>query len=177
MPLNSLTFASTLEQIETSEAFKNFKEKNPKIELCAGFFIIDYEQNKNQQQLDYCLADGKIFTFILNPETKEIIIKQAEKIEMQDKKLEKLGKLNPDIKADLDDVEKILSEKLKQKKIDKKLNKTIAILHKSSETNKQIWNLNCMLAGLEILQVQIDTETGEILKFEKKSMFDFIKKQ
>jgi len=170
-----LTFASTLEQIETSEAFKNFKEKNPKIELCAGFFIIDYEQNKNQQQLDYCLPDNRTFTFILNPETKEITIKEAEKIQGQQDK--KLGKLNPDIKADLDDVEKILSEKLKQEKIDKKLNKIIAILHKSSETNKQIWNLNCMLAGLEILQVHIDSMSGDILKFDKKSMFDFIKKQ
>jgi len=175
---SNFTFASALEKIENSKAFKNFKKENPEAELCAGFFVLDFESEQgknNQQQLDYCLPDSRIFTFILNTETSEITMKEAEKIQGQEKK--KLEKLNPKkIKTDLPDIEAILTAKMSQDKIDKKLNKIIAILHKSSELNKEIWNLNCMLAGFEILQAWIDTENGSILKFEKRSMFDFIKR-
>ena len=164
-----LTFDSTLETIEQSNSFKNFKDKNPDVELCAGFFVIDYQNQANQQQLDYCLPDGKIFTFILD---KEITIKEAETIEGQEQK--KLEKLNPDIKADLDDVEQILISEFETRKIGKKINKIIAILQNYQE--KQIWNLTLMLEGFAMIQCHIDSFSGEILKFEHRNMFDFVKK-
>lgn len=160
------TFESALEKIEKSEAFEKFKQRYKDAELCVGFFVIDY-QGQNQQQLDYCLKDGKIFTFIIN---KEITIKEAETL--QGKQNQKLEKLDKEIKVDLDDVEKILQEKTKGEK--NKLNKIIAVLQKYN--NKQIWNLNCMLEGLIILHVNIDSISGEVLKYEKKSMFDFVKR-
>ena len=165
-----MNFSSTLEKIESSEAFKNFKKAHEDAELCAGFFIIDYEQGEqaNQQQLDYCLKNRKIFTFLAD---KEITVKEAETIEG---KREKLPKLNKEIKIDIEDIENIVKEKMKQEKISNKINKIIAVLQKHQD--KQIWNLNCMLEGMGILQVHIDTESGEILKFEKRSMFDFIKR-
>ena len=166
MPQN---FDSTLENIESSDAFRNFKKKNPEAYLCAGFFVIDYQTNANQQQLDYSLLDGRIFTFILNH---EITIKEAETIQGQEQK--NLGKLNPDIKADLDDIENILKDKLELVKIDKKISKIIAILH--IYEGRQIWNLTLMLEGFDMIQCHIDSFSGEILKFEHKSMFDFIKK-
>ena len=165
-----MNFSQTLEKIESSDAFKNFKEKNPDAELCAGFFVIDYEQGEkaNQQQLDYILKNNKIYTFILN---KEIILKEAETIEG---KREKLPPLDKEVKVDLDDVEQIVQEKIKHEKLNKKMDKIIAVLQ--THKNKVLWNLNCMLEGMEILQVHVDCENGEILKFEKRSMFDFIKK-
>lgn len=164
-----LTFESLVENIENSDAFKQFKNKNPDAELCAGFFVLDYQNQANQQQLDYCFSDGKIFTFILD---KEITIKEAETIEGQEQK--KLGKLNKDIKADLDDIEKILENEFQARKIGKKINKTIAILQ--IYEGKQIWNLTLMLEGFAMIQCHIDSFSGEILKFEQKSMFDFVKK-
>ena len=56
----------------------------------------------------------------------------------------------------------------------KKIHKIIAILHKHE--GRQIWNLNCMLDGMEILQSWIDSSNGSIIKFEKKNMFDFVKR-
>lgn len=166
-----VSFLSTLEEIEKSPAFKNFRKQHPDVYLCAGFFVLNYEsgqENSTQKQLDYSQKDGKIFTFILN---NEITIKEAETIEG---KKQDLPELNKNIKVDLDDAEKILEEELKHKKVKNKLLKIIAVLQKHE--GKQIWNLNCVLSGMEILRVHIDSETGDILKFEKKSMFDFIKK-
>ena len=162
-----MTFLSALEQIEKSDAFKNFKEKHPDAELCAGFFVIT-DGKTEQQQLDYILADKRIYTFILND---EITLKEAEVIE---EKKQSLPPLDRNIKVDLDDVEKILAEKMQQSKIVNKINKIIAVLQKHE--GRQIWNLNCMLSNMEILQLHINTETGDISKFEKKSMMDFIKR-
>jgi len=161
------TFDSVLEQIESSDAFKNFKQKNRDAFLCAGFFVIDYESGKNQQQLDYCLSDD-VYTFMLD---KEISLKKAETIE--GKKTD-LPELNKDMKVDLDDAEKILQEKIKQENITEKLLKVIAVLQ--VHEGKQIWNLNCVLSGMQILRVHIDSDTGEIDLFEKKNMLDFVKK-
>lgn len=163
------SFLSTIEEIEKSQAFANFKKKHPDAYFCAGFFVLNYESQEEQiqKQLDYSLKDGKIFTFILD---KEITIKEAETIEG---KQQKLPELNKEVKVDLDDVEKILQEELNQKKLKKPL-KVIAILQQHEK--KEIWNLNCVLPGMEILRVHIDSESGNIIKFEKKNMFDFIKK-
>ena len=181
-----MRFASTLEEIESSKAFHNFKEKNPDAWLCAGFFVIDIESEGkgNQRQLDYCLSNGKIFTFILSG-SGSIQMKEAETLGTETPKedniktnkeetKEKLQKINPEIKVDLDDIGEIVKEKL-MLETGKKINKIIAILQKHHD--KQIWNLTCMLPGLELLQVQADTENGDILKFEKRNIFEFVKKQ
>jgi len=160
-----MNFTSTLEKIEKSKTFKNFKEKNKTAKLCAGFFVLG---KGPQQQLDYCLEDSRIFTFILN-EVGEVIVKEAEVMKKQS-----LPAIEKNIKVDLEDAQEILKEQIKEKKIPNKLNKIIAVLQKNE--NKQIWNLNCVLSGMEILRVHIDTESGDVLKFEKKSMFEFIKK-
>jgi hypothetical protein len=162
------TFTSTLKEIESSEAFINFKKTNKDAKLCAGFFIIDYQQEQNQKQLDYCLENKDIFTFVLD---REISIKKAETIEGMK---QELPELNREIRIDLDEAEKILQEKIKQEKVENKLLKIIAVLQIYEE--KQIWNLNCMLEGLDILRVHIDVQTGEVIKFEKRNMMEFVKK-
>ena len=163
----NISFTSTLQKIESSHAFENFKKQHPDADLCAGFFVLNYE-GSSQQQLDYCLENGKIFTFILN---NEITIKEAEMIEG---KKEKLEKLNKEIKIDLERIEEIIKKKMQEKNISSKINKIIAILQKYKDN--QIWNLNCMLKNMEILQIHVNSENGEILKFEKRNMFDFIKR-
>ncbi len=163
-----MNFSQSLEKIESSASFKNFKKQHPDAELCAGFFVLDY-QGSNQQQLDYILKNKKIFTFIID-ENQEVTIKEAETIEG---KKQALPPLDKEVKVDLDDIEKIVQEKIKQEKL-KEVSKIIAVLQKHE--GRQIWNLNCMLSNMEILRIHIDTSSGGILKFEKKSMMDFVKK-
>jgi len=164
-----MNFSSTFKAIESSKEFKEFIEKNKDAYLCAGFFVLDYEKGINQQQLDYSLKDGKIFTFSLDKNG--IAVKEAETIEGKQSKLPELSK---EIKIDLERVQEIVEKEMEKQVIDNKINKIIAILQKHED--KQIWNLSCMLEGFGILQVHIDASSGEILKFEKRSLFDFIKK-
>ncbi len=158
-----MNFSSVVEKVESSQTFKNFKKENKDAELCAGFFVIDYEQDRKEQQLDYCLKNGKIYTFTIN---KEITLEEAETIEG---KKEKLPKITKEIKIDISDLEKIVQDKIK-----KKILKIIAIIQKYKD--KQIWNLTVMTESFEIDKIHIDTQTGEILKFEKRNLFDFVKK-
>ena len=39
-----------------------------------------------------------------------------------------------------------------------------------------ISNLNCILSGMALLKVHIDDVSGDILKFEKASFLDFVRK-
>jgi hypothetical protein len=161
-------FDSTLEEVEKSDCFKNFKDKNKDAFLCAGFFVIDYEQGSSQQQLDYCIGENDIYTFMLED---SVNMKKAETLEGHK---ENLPKLSLDVNVDLDDAEQILKDRLQQENVPEKLLKVIAVLQVFED--RQIWNLNCVLSGMQILRVHISCDDGEVLKFQKKSMLDFVKK-
>jgi len=164
-----MNFSQTLEAIEKSQEFKDFEKQHKDAYLCAGFFVLDFEQNTNQQQLDYSLKDRKIFTFVLSEN--EIAVNEAETIEGKKQKLPELSK---EIKIDVEDLKEVVEKRIEEEGIHTKINKIIAILQKHED--KQIWNLTCMTEGFGILQVHIDAISGEILKFEKRSLFDFVKK-
>lgn len=164
------TLLSTLEKIESSNEFKQFKKQHPDAYFSVGFFVLDYEQNSNQQQLDYSLKNGKVFTFYLNDANK-ITFKEAEIIKGKE---QKIPPLNPNIKVEVDELKEMIEKEMEKQDIQNRINKIIAILQ--NHENKQIWNLTCMLEGMNLLQVHIDCMTKDIIKFEKRSLFDFIKK-
>ena len=167
-----MNFKSLLEKIESSEEFKTFKEEKPTAELVAGFFIIDFFSNDNKDSLDYKFND-KITTFNLNLDGS--IIKQEEDlIKAKEPKQQELAPINKDIKIDTDQLLDIAKKEAEKNNISASFNKIIAVLHKID--NKQVWNLTCMLDGLIILNIIIDSGTGEIDKFKRHSMMDFVKK-
>ena len=57
---------------------------------------------------------------------------------------------------------------------DPSIKKIIAIIQNIN--GKKIWNLNCILSGMSLLNAHIDDESRTILKIEKKSMMDYIQK-
>ena len=162
-------FINTYKTITESSVFKRFIDENKEAELVAGFFIIDLLENNNQRSLDYKIG-GKIFTFSLN-ENNEITMEEDELIQ-PDKPLEKIS---PDIKIDLDEVSSIAEKEAIKNNIKNKFQKIIAILQ--LHEGKDVWNLTCMLDNLIILNILVDSETGEIIKFDRKSMADFIVKR
>jgi len=164
-----MDFINTYKIITESPVFNNFIKENPEAELVAGFFILDLLENNNQRSLDYKIQQ-KIFTFSLN-ENNEITMEEDELIQ-SDKPLEKIS---PDIKIDLDEVSNIAEKEAIRNNIKNKFQKIIAILQ--LHEGKNIWNLTCMLENLIILNILIDSETGEIIKFDRKSMADFIVKK
>jgi hypothetical protein len=86
-----------------------------------------------------------------------------------------LEPINPEFKIDLDEAESTAKVKATDNGIGAKFSKIISVLQKYE--GKQVWNLTCMLEGLIILHVIIDSNTGEVIKFERKSMMDLIRKK
>lgn len=153
-----------LKRLGESKEFKEFKGKHEKSYLCAGFFVLDFETGKHMHQIDYALPNGKIATFMLDEGIKVKISEQAIK--------KKLPELMPETKIDLEALKGIVEDEMKNRTVTEKIKKIIAILH--IVDNKPIWNLQCILDGLSLLQIHIDDE-GNILKFEKRSLMDLIK--
>ena len=67
----------------------------------------------------------------------------------------------------------ISGDEMKNRIVTEKIRKIIAILHVIDK--KPVWNLQCILDGLSLLNVHIDDEDGTILKFEKHSLLDLVK--
>jgi len=160
-----MKFGHYLKRVESSDVFKKFKSKYKNSKLCAGFFVLDYETGNNIHQIDYMLPNGKIATFFLDGNIKMKISDQVIKKE--------LPELKSDIKTDLDTLKGIVEDEMKNRIVTEKIRKIIAILHVIDK--KPVWNLQCILDGLSLLNVHIDDEDGTILKFEKHSLLDLVK--
>ncbi|MBS3079298.1 PepSY domain-containing protein [Candidatus Pacearchaeota archaeon] len=163
----------TLEILELSEEFINFKEKNPDAEMCAGFFIIDFFGNDNKRSIDFKVGD-KIFTCSLRDDD-SIKIQEDKLVEVEGTKFPELQTINPNIKVDAEDAIGIAKTRTLDEGIAAKYNKAISVLQKHE--GKQVWNITAMLDGLIILHILVNADSGEIIKFERKSMMDLIKKK
>jgi len=165
-----MSFTQTYKTVTSSKIFKDFIKENKDAELVAGFFIVDFFSNDTKQSIDYKLGE-KIFTFELRKET-EVIMTEDKLI--GDSTIPLL-KISPEIRFDLERVSQVAQEQAKDRSISAKFNKIIAVLQNTE--NRQAWNLTCMLDGLIILHIFVDSETGEVIKFDRKSIADFIVKK
>ena len=171
------TFQQTYEIITNSAVFKKFKSEHKDAELVAGFFILDFLSNDNKDSLDYKLPQGKgdqIYTFELD-KNKEVVMKQDKLINEKLSTQPKLTKIKPEPKIDLNEIPSIAEKQAQENKITSKFHKIIAVLQNYEE--QLTWNLTCILDHLIILHILINAKTEQIIKFEKKSMMDFIKKK
>lgn len=153
-------FQEILKEVQGSKEFADFKKNNADCYLCAAFFIFNFESDSETKQLDFFIPkNNKIATFILN---------DTVKLKIEDAIEKKLDKINPEIKIGLP----AAIEKAK-KECKSKVNKIIAILQVLE--GKQVWNITCMLEGFNMLLLHIDSQSGEIIKKEKRNLFDFVK--
>ncbi|MFA5258854.1 MAG: hypothetical protein WC979_06070 [Candidatus Pacearchaeota archaeon] len=175
--MEKTTLKRTFETITNSEEFKKFREEYPDAELCTGFFVTDFFGNDNKKSLDYKLGE-RVFSFVVN-ELEKIKMYEDKLVKVENKEFPKLEVITPDIKVDLDEITEIAMAKTLENGICSKFSKIIAVLqkYKHNEKDIQAWNLTCMLEGLIIIHIMIDSDSGEIIKFERKSMMDLIKKK
>ena len=168
-----MNFKETLEKVESSEEYKELVEKNPDLELCAGFFILDFLSNDNKSSVDYKIGD-KVFTFEVDD---KISLKEDKLMDLPN--TPKLEKIKPETKIEVDELKGIAGNEALDNGIEAKFHKIIAVLQTyEPENNKlQVWNLTCMLDKLIILHLLVDCNTGKIIKFERRSMMDLIKKK
>lgn len=163
-----MKFDHYLKRVEESPEFKKFREEHKKAYLCAGFFVLDFEQGKDIHQIDFCIPKGKkVATFILE---------EGIKMQLSDtvKLKKKMEKLDGEIKVDIDALKGIVQDEMKNRTITQQIKKIIAVLQASE--GKKIWHLNCITDGMGILKVHVDDDTSSIIEFEKASLFDFVKK-
>jgi hypothetical protein len=166
-------FKETYDKINESKAFQQFKQDHPDAKIVAGFFILDFQSNDTKSTLDY--MDGeKVFTFQLFDDG-GVAIKEDKLIESKSSDQPKLTPIEPNIKVELDELKSIIGTRKLDEGINATINKIIAVLQ--NHEGKLTWNLTCMLDQLIIIHALIDAKTGEIVKFERKNMMDFIKKK
>jgi len=156
-----------VEKLEKSDEYKNFKIKYPDSFLVAGFFVLDLEGGSNVHQIDFYIPkEKKIAAFTLDG---EITVKILETL--NDKVPEKLGL---DTTIDLDALQGILTDEMKNRGMSEEIRKIIAVIQNID--GKRIWNLNCVLTGMEILKSHVEDDSKSVLKIEKSTIMDVMKK-
>ena len=156
-----------IEKLEDSKEYKDFKAKYPDAFLAAGFFVLDLEGGTNIHQIDfYVPSEKKIAAFSLDGEIKVKLLETLnEKVPEQ---------LEIKTNTDLDALSGILTDEMKNRGISESIRKIIAVIQNID--GKRIWNLNCVLTGMEILKSHIEDDSQTVLKIEKTSIIDIMKK-
>lgn len=144
-----------VENIENSEVFKSFKEKNPEFYLAHAFTTIDNIQG-NWLVGYYSKSKDKAVVFEADKEIKrhpeEDIFKEP------DKKVEEL-----DLKKVKISLEKALAkaENLKIEKYSAETVKKIIVILQKLET--ELYNLTLVTETFNMINVKIDANTGDVI--------------
>ncbi|MDO8459979.1 MAG: hypothetical protein Q7S74_02630 [Nanoarchaeota archaeon] len=158
---------SYLERIEKSGEYKEFKTKYSDSYLIAGFFVVDFETGNNIHQIDYYIpSTKKIAAFTLS---------KGISLQILDGSTSKIPeKLKGNTKIDLDALPGIIKDEMRNRSMSEDIVKMIAIIQ--SVEGKTIWDLSCILSGMELLKSHVEDESKTVLKIERISMLDIIKK-
>jgi len=156
------------DKLSASKEYKDFQKSYSDAFMIAGFFILDFETGKSLHQIDYYVpSEKKIAAFTLD---KGVMMQM---LNMMNAKIVP-EKLDMKTKVDLDALRGILEDEMKNRSITEEIKKIIAILQ--TVNGKKIWNLNCVLSGMSILKAHVDDESQTVLKMEKASIMDYVKK-
>lgn len=156
-----------VKKLNSSPEYKTFLEKNPGSYMVAGFFVMDFEENNSLHQIDYYVPkQKKVAAFTLEPKV------TMQMMELMNEKAPE--KLDLDTKIDLDTLQGIVDDEMKNRGFTEKINKIIAILQ--TVKGKKMWNINCVLSGMSILKAHVDDESKTVLKMEKSSIMDYVKR-
>ncbi|MCK5624326.1 hypothetical protein KAI04_00610 [Candidatus Pacearchaeota archaeon] len=161
-----MNFNFYLEKLHNSDEYQDFMLENPDAYICSGFFVMDFEKADHQRHLDcYAPTLKKVFSFKLENGIEKV------PIETFDNKTPK--KLSFGYDFDLDEVEKIIKEKMSEEKIKSRVQKILLSLQNSE--GKDLLIATVFVSGLGMIKVNIDPPSKKIIDFDKKSFFDMIK--
>ncbi len=162
-----MKIAPYISKLSTSPEYRDFTKKNSDAFMVAAFFILDLENNKNQHVIDYYVpSKKKIAAFTLDNHI------TMQMMDLMTKKTPE--KLDLKTNVDLDTLQGILEDEMKNRNITDEIKKIIAVVQNIN--GKKIWNLNCMLSGMGILNAHVEDATRTVLRMEKKSFMDLMRK-
>jgi len=158
-----MLFTEIKQKIENNQKFKEFKEKNPKLHLCAGFFIIPLTEGESpQQHLDYYLPDEKkIAGFDIEGNYK-----------IEEQMIEKPMQVLENVQLNIDEIIEIVQAELDKKQIKSKLNKVIAVIQSMGSEN--IWILSCFLGNMDFIKIKIKDSDKQVLDYDKTNLMNFV---
>jgi hypothetical protein len=157
-----------VEKLNTSKQYQVFKKKYPDAVLVAGFFVLDLEMKQNIHQIDFFIPSKKkfaAFTLDSNPVTMQLLDTMTKKVPET---------LDIKTNTDLDELPGILQDGMHNRNMSEEIKKIIAVIQ--NVKGKKIWNLNCVLSGMEVLKAHVEDDSKTILKLEKISVMDLMKK-
>ena len=162
-----------VEELQEKESYQKFISENPSAFFGAGFFILDLKGEHEQIQLDFFLpeqnrvcpnqtksqiSEGKIVAFEFPFGEPKVFDETVKAMQPQ----------TTEIKIDLDDLETVCKEIIKEGGSLLVPTKIIAVLKDGQ------WNLTCMDDMLGIVRIRLDATTGEKIDFSKGSLMDFM---
>ncbi len=160
-----------LEKLHDSDTFKKFIKANPKSYLCSGFFTIDKEKpdgNGDEKHFDFYIPDKKEM-FIM-----KIVPGDVEKLPVEMTSSGIPEKISEKIDFDFHGIEDIIENEMRKNNIRNKIQKIMISLQKFEGREALICTVFISMLGL--LRVYIDPKTKKIILFEKKSLFDLVKR-
>ena len=156
-----------IEKLESSKEYGKFKKENKDAFVVAGFFVVDFEQGKHIHQIDFYVPKSKkVAAFTLDSKV------TLQLLNLMSKKIPEELDINTNI--DLDALKGILTDEMRNRSITEEITKMIAVVQ--TVKGKKIWNVNCVLSGMEILKAHVEDESETVLKLERVSMTELIKK-
>ncbi len=156
-----------VQKLNSSNEFKQFIGKNKDAYLIAGFFVLDFESGSNIHQIDYYVpSQKKVAAFTLD---QNVDMKMLDMLTEETPK-----KLDIKTSIDLDALKGIIEDEMKNRNMTEQILKIIAVIQ--SIKGDKIWSVNCVLSGMEILKAHIEDKSKSVLKMEKSSVMDYLKK-
>ncbi len=157
-----------IEKLNSSKEYKDFQAKYKDAFLIAGFFILDFDVGKNVHQIDYYLpSQKKVAAFTLDDKVSVQILDVLDKEKTPQK-------LDLNAKVDLDALQGIIQDEMKNRNMTEEIKKMIAVIQ--NVDGKKIWNVSCVLSGMEVLKAHVEDKSQTVLKMEKSSVMDLMKK-
>lgn len=156
-----------IQKLHSSPTYREFQEQYKDAFLVAGFFVIDYEEGRNVHQIDYYVpSKKKVAAFTLD---KNVLVQM---LNLMDKRVPE--KLDLKTHIDLEALNGIIQDEMKNRNITQSIKKMIAVVQ--NQKGKAIWNVNCILSGMDLLKVHVEDETQSVLRMEKSSLMDYVKR-
>jgi len=156
-----------VQKLNNSQEYKEFKDKYSDAFLVAGFFVLDFEQGQNIHQIDFYIPSKKKFA--------AFTLDEGVNMQILDAAMDKVPeKLDMKTNIDLDALHGILEDEMKNRNMTEEIKKIIAVIQNIK--GKKVWNVNCVLSGMEILKAHVEDESETVLKMEKTSFMEIMKK-
>ena len=161
-----------INKVKESQGYNDLMKEDSKSYLCSLFFTRDYQEKKNETQVDfYSPKKDVIISFKVDKKVERIRLdKKAETIAHKKFIPKPLGNK---IKMGIEEIRPTLMDEMHNRSMADEINKLMVVLHIMDE--RIVWNCTGFLKGLGLIQAHVEDESESVLFMEKKNFFDLLK--